>query len=118
MKKAEHIIQAEIQLVLSENGVPVFRNNTGAYKTADGNYVRFGVGGNGGSDLIGITPIRITPDMVGKTVGVFTAIEVKSKTGRATEQQVNFIKSIEKQGGLAGVARSAADALKIISKFN
>ena len=35
---------------------------------------------NGSSDLIGWTPITITPDMIGKKIAVFTAIEVKKKT--------------------------------------
>ena len=33
--------------------------------------------GVGSSDLIGVTRITVTPEMVGKTVAVFTAVEVK-----------------------------------------
>ncbi len=117
MSKPEHIIQAEIQLYLSDNGVPVFRNNVGAYTTEQGYYVKYGVGGIGGSDLIGISPVTITPAMVGKTIGVFTAIEVKTKKGKPTKQQSKFIQSIKNQGAIAGIARSPEDALNIIKKF-
>lgn len=117
MSKSEQKIQAEIQIETSNHGVQLFRNNTGAYTTESGSYVRFGVGGPGGSDLIGLTPVKITQDMVGKTIGVFTAIEVKTERGKATKQQQKFIDSIIKNGGIAGVARSAGDALNIIKPF-
>ena len=32
----------------------------------------------------------ITPEMVGRTVAVFTAVEVKSATGRVADNQHNF----------------------------
>jgi|SRR5690625_3097998 len=114
--KTEADIQAKIQIELSNLGVPMFRNNTGAYTTETGHYVRFGVGGVGGSDLIGITPVKITEDMVGQTLGVFTAIEVKSKNGRATLEQRKFIQAVKNNHGLAGVAKSVNAALNIIKR--
>lgn len=68
----------------------------------------------GSSDLIGWTTIKITPDMVGREVAIFTAVEVKALRGRATADQVNFIDQVRKAGGLAGVARSPEEARKII----
>lgn len=69
----------------------------------------------GSSDLIGWTTVKITPDMVGLEVAIFTAVEVKAIRGRATAEQVNFIDQVRKSGGLAGVARSPEEARKIIS---
>ena len=114
--KLERNIQNLIRLELSKNGVTSFRNNVGGTKTDSGGWIDFGVGGKGGSDLICITPITITPDMVGQTVGIFTAIEVKNRTRKPTPEQVKFIDFINKNGGLAGVARSPADALKITQR--
>lgn len=114
--KKESNIQNVIRLALSDAGVLSFRNNVGAYKTDAGHYIRYGVGESGGSDLICATPIMITPDMVGQTIAVFTAIEVKNKTGRPTQKQIAFIEAIKKIGGFAGIARSPQDALKIIKK--
>lgn len=68
----------------------------------------------GGADIIGITPVTITPDMVGKTLGVFTAHEVKTRTGRVSKEQQTFIDAVKRAGGIAGVARSVEDAIELI----
>lgn len=103
-----------IMLGLSRPGTILFRNNCGALKDADGRLVRYGVANPGGSDLIGWRSITVTPDMVGRKVAIFTAIEVKGERGRATDAQVNFIDRVKADGGLAGIARCVDDALGII----
>jgi hypothetical protein len=69
----------------------------------------------GSSDLIGWTSVEITPEMVGKKIAVFTAIEVKTNTGRPSKDQLNFIEVVKSSGGFAGVARSEKDIKEIIS---
>ncbi|MBF0131048.1 MAG: hypothetical protein HQL75_00465 [Magnetococcales bacterium] len=64
----------------------------------------------GSSDLIGCRTIIITDEMVGRSIGVFAAIEVKQLTGTAKEKQENFIATILQYGGIAGIARSVDDA--------
>lgn len=58
----------------------------------------------GSSDIIGITPD-----------GRFLAVEVKTKTGRATAEQIRFIDAVRRKGGVAGIARSVDDALSLLS---
>lgn len=88
----------------------LFRNNTGALKDQDGRLVRYGLC-TGSSDQIGWTPYTVTPEMVGKQIAIFTAIEVKrdekaykqwlrSKTKTATQQR-RFIQQVQAQGGIA-----------------
>lgn len=113
----EQNIQRLIMLSTANNGSVIFRNNCGAYTTPDGYRVKYGVGNPGGSDLIGITPIVITDDMVGRTMGIFTAIEVKTKTGKPSPNQLNFIDVIKNNGGIAGVCRSSDDADDLIKSF-
>jgi hypothetical protein len=98
--------------MLAPHGCRLWRNNTGAIKDSEGRLVRFGLC-KGSSDIIGIRPVTITADMVGKTIGAFTAIEVKTPKGKPTEEQLNFIQRVKDLGGLAGVARSVEDALTI-----
>lgn len=71
--------------------------------------------GVGTSDLIGWTPVIINETHVGKTLAVFTAIEVKSKAGKLTGQQADFIKAVNAQGGVAACVRSIDDFVGVIS---
>jgi hypothetical protein len=64
----------------------------------------------GSSDLIGWTSVKISPEMIGQTLAVFTALEVKTKTGRATAQQTAFIETVKRFGGIAGIPRNTQDA--------
>ena len=109
---SEQQIQQRIRLALSRGPTRLWRNNTGCLKDQQGRPVRFGLC-PGSSDLIGYTTVEITPDMVGQRVAVFTAIEVKSATGRPTAQQLVFIEHVRQAGGRAGIARSIKDAERI-----
>lgn len=114
--KDEKYVEKQILIGLSAEGCRVFKNFNGNVFTRDGTQFKVGFG-DGTSDIIGITPKLITPDMVGKTVGVFTAIEVKKeKDGAygATPEQLAFINTIKRKGGLAGVAYDLASAKEII----
>lgn len=107
-------IQQEIRLGVGElTNVRLFRNNTGKLQDARGRWVEFGLC-VGSSDLIGWTTLEITPDMVGKKVAVFTAIEVKTAKGNPSPEQRNFISRVREAGGIAGIARSPEDARNII----
>jgi len=69
----------------------------------------------GSSDLIGWRSLTITPEMVGQTVAVFAALEVKSKTGRATAGQKNFCQRVLEAGGFAGIVKSPDEAKKTLA---
>lgn len=113
----EKDIERSIILHASKIGSTLFKNNVGMYTDSKGNVIRYGLC-KGSSDLIGWTPIVITPDMVGKKVAVFTAVEVKkNKFGKykATDLQKAFIAAVNKAGGKAGVADCLLD-LEVIVK--
>lgn len=102
-----------IQVSASKSGARLLRNNVGMLKDENGTYVRYGLG-TGSSDLIGWTPIKVTQEMVGTTVAVFTAIECKTGYLKTTPEQDQFIAVVLQAGGIAGVARTEKDALDII----
>jgi len=114
----ENQIQSDIRLRLSEMRAGVYlRFTVGTFLTMDGRPVK--VGEPGVSDLIGITPRVITQDDVGKTIGVFTAIETKrakDDTKKARKiSQGNFIRRIQELGGIAGICRSVEDVEKLVN---
>lgn len=71
----------------------------------------------GSSDLIGWTTLEITPDMVGRRVAVFTAVEVKNGSDRASKAQKAFIEAVKTQGGIAGIARTVEDAEAVLKSY-
>ena len=102
MKESD--IQRLIMLALSEAGCLIWRNNTGVLKNAAGIPIKFGLC-VGSSDLIGLTP-----------TGRFLAVEIKTSKGRATPEQLRFIEAVRARGGIAGIARSPAEALALLAK--
>ena len=125
MNRPESEIQQLIQIEAAKHGCLLMRNNSGAMKDETGRLVYFGLGNlsknqkTKSSDLVGITTITITPDMVGRKIGVFTAVEVKKegwspkKLNEREEYQFNFIQWVKSRGGFAGFA-STVDSIKDI----
>lgn len=114
MAKEETDITSNIRIDLSGFGVRVFKNVRGMFYTLDKKRkVKAGLMAPGASDLIGGTPVLITPDMVGRTIAVFTVIEVKTKDGKASGDQGDFITYVREMGGFAGVARNPQEARRI-----
>ena len=110
---SENDIQKQIMDAAANlDGVTLYRNNTGAAKMGK-RWVKFGLC-KGSSDLIGWTEVEISPDMVGETVAVFTAIEVKKPGGKTTYEQIEFGDSVIRAGGKFGVAESVDEALDIV----
>lgn len=113
MAKAENNIFKEIRLAVSTGCSRLFRNNVGMVKDQQGRMHRFGLC-KGSSDGIGWHTVTITPEMINQKVAIFTAIEAKTATGRVSKEQQNFIDRVKEAGGIAGVARSAEGALKLL----
>lgn len=116
----------DTQIQLSKADVRLFRNNVGAGFTGwplhnrDGsitlpkwNRVIFGFG-PGSSDLIGWRTVVIRPEHVGKKVAQFVALEAKSKGGKLSKTQANFIRAVRAAGGRAGVFRNEREAQDIL----
>ena len=108
----ESVVVAQCLEWLAKHRIFCWRNNTGSYRTPEGRFIRYGHVGSG--DIIGITPVVITSEMVGRTVGLFTAIECKTATGKQSKPQQVFQTMIERNGGVYIVARSTSDLERAI----
>jgi hypothetical protein len=116
---SEAAISQDIRLHASKTGRILWRNNSGAVTTEDRRHIRFGLGNDSekinrhfkSSDLIGITPVTITPHHVGRMLGVFTAHESKAGnwkfrgTGRELAQQ-KYMQVVQRYGGFATFGKS------------
>jgi hypothetical protein len=98
----ESILQDKIRLALGRiPGLCLWRNNCGY----DGERrVRYGVGSPGGADLIGLYN------------GRFVAVEIKTPSGRQSEDQRRFQALVEAKGGEYVILRSVEDAESWISR--
>lgn len=123
---SEHATQNSIRNALTEEGF-FFRANVGTAwasndigKLADGTLILrnprpFSTGLPAGfHDVFGFVPTVITPDMVGKTVAVFTSVECKSSKGKAREAQERFADAVRRAGGRTGFARDIETAIRIV----
>lgn len=113
---SEREIKRALMLDLSNGDTRLFNNPVGVAVFPDGSRVVYGLH-PGSSDLIGYNTITITPDMVGRRVAVFTAIETKSRRGQTRANQANFIRAVREAGGIAGVARDVEDGRQLIHEF-
>lgn len=96
---SEKSILNKIQLLASELGQRLFRNNNGM-ALVHGQPLKYGLG-KGTGDLIGWSTIVITPDLLGKRVAVFTNYEAKFGKTRTSPEQQKFHKTVIDAGGIS-----------------
>ena len=128
-----------VRLRASSLGMKLMRNNSGAYQDDTGRLIRFGLGNESKrvndhikfGDYIGWTPITITPEMIGKTVAVFTNIEIKpgekgvknalrkaeNKPESREAGQLRAINLVREAGGIAWFAGDEQHVDMILSAF-
>lgn len=100
----EIIIQKAILIYLQHLNIFAWRNNnTGLFDPRTQSYRAAPL--KGISDIIGILPD-----------GRFLAIEVKTKKGKTTQEQLDFLNNIQYNGGVACVARNIEDVIECLKK--
>lgn len=104
------------EIILSGVG-KFFKNVRGLFYTREGTPIRAGLGVNGAADLIGFVPVKITPDMVGRTVPIFASIEVKKTGGTIQENQNDWVDAVRRNGGIACVAKNTETVKKVIDEW-
>lgn len=121
----ERDIMRLIWVALSKNGVTLFRNNValawvGRLISRDARTGRVVLDASrplhaglcdGSSDLVGFKSVIITPEMVGRKIAVFVAVETKAKRGRVSGTQENFLSVVKTAGGIGIVANSEEQAI-------
>lgn len=118
----EAAVQSRTRLELARLGALAYRNNVGACEDKTGRIIRYGLCNESAqmnralksSDLIGVMPVVIQPHHVGRTIGVFTAIECKSSDWHLTpgdaraQAQLRFIELVRSVGGIGGFVTDPA----------
>ena len=95
--------------------VLIWRQQSGMFRAFDDPTKVVRVGQAGMSDSMAVVAVTITPEMVGRTIGVAVAAEYKTPTGRQSEAQQNWQRAFEQRGGIYRLIRNAADMLALVS---
>ena len=125
---SESKLSKDIQTTALKYKCILYRNNSGSFKDKTGRFIRFGIGNISKklwskwktSDLIGYTIVTVTPDMVGKKIAVFTAVEVKqpnTKVDARYKAQKKFIDQVTQDGGLGAIINSLESLKKLFKDF-
>jgi len=85
VERSEAWVQQRVRLEAAQKGLRLWRNNVGAGRLENGNFLRWGLANDSAGlneivksgDLIGLKPVRITPVHVGSLIGQFVSRECK-----------------------------------------
>ena len=121
--RSEAAVQAAVRVRASQLGGVFWRNNLGAAYLKDGTFLRYGLANDTpamnkrvkSSDLIGVRPTLVTAEMVGSTVGIFWAREVKAADWRnsGTDRELAQARFIDIVNGMGGDAAFINDEAKL-----
>ena len=109
----QRTIKNYLQVRENQGKLMFIRNNSGAMPIKGQNgkmrYIKFGK--KGSADILVFVPLFSTHSI--KALEAI-AIEIKSETGRQSEDQVEWQKDWEKLGGVYYIVRSVEEVMKII----
>jgi hypothetical protein len=111
MANAESVLKNEILLDLGQLPDVYIQNQpTGTFRSMSDPKRLVKIGVPGQSDLLAIVAVKITPDMVGQTIGVAWLPEVKTAKGAQRDSQARWQAAVERRGARYDLVRSVADA--------
>lgn len=118
MSASESNVSSRTRLAAVAKHWRLWRNNRGAGKLENGNFVRWGLANDSkklgdvlkSGDLIGWRPVLITADMVGKQIAQFVSVETKAEDWRPppldtkdedARAQYRWAELVNREGGYA-----------------
>jgi len=103
--KNQRVFRVSLNTWIGDGGkVCVHRNNTGAYRTPNGGFIRFGLG-PGGADIVGVA------------YGVAVALEIKREGEHQTAEQKRWQADWERAGGRYAIVRCPSEAQAVVDEI-
>lgn len=94
--------------------VMLWRQQVGKYRHLNQPNLLVSIGVPGMADSMGVVEVVITPDMVGRKIGVAIAPEFKTPTGRQAEAQKRWQAAFEARGGIYRLIRSPEEMVAMV----
>lgn len=114
MSNPETVIQNRCLLEIGcDPGVMAWRQQVGAYRMLNRDVV-VKVGDKGASDALLVVAVKITPEMVGQTIGAAVGAEFKTATGRQSPDQKLWQENLERRGGIYRLVRSPEEMRQLV----
>ena len=112
--KESAIQRAAFLAVGTRPDVAAFRLQSGVFRAMDSDRV-VKVGVPGMADGLMVVAVTVTPEMVGRVIGVAAFPEFKTSTGRQAESQHNFQRAVQSRGAPYRLIRSAEEMLAFVA---
>lgn len=112
--KESAIQRAAFLAVGTRPDVAAFRLQSGLFRTLYSDQ-KVRVGQPGMADGLMVVAVTVTPDLVGRVLGVAAFPEFKTQTGRQAEAQHNFQRAVQARGAPYRLIRSAEDMLAFVA---
>lgn len=95
----------------------IWRNQCGLFYTRDGRPVNIGIKGT--PDSLAVVQMEITPDMVGKKIGVAVGIEFKTlkKGSKQRTDQELWQANFERRSGVYAIVRDPSEVSELIKNI-
>lgn len=114
-RETTHTQNPAMLAVGQRNDVLVWRQQSGVFRAMDNPQQLIRVGLPGMADAGMIVAVTITPDMVGKTIGVAVQPEFKTARGQQSERQAGWQRAVELRGGVYRIVRTADDMRALVA---
>lgn len=111
-------VQNPIFLAASQYNCLMYRQQSGLFRSLNDPERKIMVGMPGMSDSAMIVPLKITPEMVGQTIGVSVQAEFKTENGRQSPKQKNWQAATESAGGIYKIFRTVDEFHQFMRRFN
>lgn len=113
----ESTVQREAMLAIGQRpDALIWRQQSGYFRSIDDPQRIVKVGTVGISDSLAVVSVEVTPEMVGKKIGVAVGIEFKAENGRQSAAQRRWQTELEKRGGIYRIIRSKEDATRLVDE--
>ena len=113
-RETTHVAHPALLAVGQRRDVLAWKQPVGLFRALNDPERKVFVGTPGQSDAMAVVAVTITPEMVGKTIGVAVAPEFKRRDGTQRESQQAWQAAFEARGGIYRLVRSAEDMRQLV----